>query len=213
MINSVNYPNKYQQNYYSNYNPIRKQQNIKNSLLSFGSNWIPTEELNNFVKESMTRLEWTDSAYIKTYIACPDKHFEDKVIPHIQKETGISDENIIYLDISKSNGDLAQIITNKENLKTISSKKGGNLLVILNGFEKLPGRGRGFTGHYYDQTLTLEESSRKDRNMPSIASLLNNKKLFLITHISDSSGQTAYNNALFTAKDSQFKDDWIEIKS
>lgn len=201
-------------------NPINYNLQTSYRLAFKGSNnWAPPPEFNTFIKNSKARLELTDSC-IRTYIASPDNLFEDKVIPHIQKETGISKENTIYLDISYS-GNLSDTLLN--NLDKIHSKKEDNLIVVLKGFEKVFGQtGCPLSGHGYDQSLNLCDNTLKETGRTftskgyvyakSFEELLKGKKLFLITHISDSSGKYIYDNALATAKDSQFKDDWVEIK-
>jgi len=206
-INSGSYFNK-NQSYYG------LQSNYSSFKPAFKGSRIPSIDFDNFLQRSETKLDWSDHGYIRTYIACPDKLFEDKVIPCIQKETKISEENTVFLDIQR-NGDLGDTILS--NLPKILSKIGDNLLVILKGFEK----NTHIAGHSYDQSLTITDTQLKQTGhskltngavyAKSIAELLKGKKMFLVTHISDSSGKNLYDKSLATAKDSQFKDDWIEL--
>ena len=144
------------------------------------------------------------------YIACSDNKLP-VILDYIAKKLDVSKDNIITVAAPQTyiHGIREQLSDMKDQIAATSGKR---IIVIVNGFEKyfdsrVTPREQldiGRVGHHYDQAIG---ENPKLREMYAGV----DKQIIVITHIGQSQGEQAYQDATASACGSHFSDGIIEV--
>jgi hypothetical protein len=170
-------------------------QGVRNAgdLIETFSDNRPLSELLKIPKLRFTR---PDNVFVTGFCATDDETFA-RVTEYMREQLGISPSSVHPIDLLPENRNIEEyLLKDKAKLADLD----GNVMVNVNGFEKLQGL-NGENGyrlaHDYHQDL-IEHNKDQFRDLE--------KMVFLITQIAGAKGDKAYDQAVSSACQGRFRD-------